>query len=176
MANLKLSPPWIIYYKEIQAFFNEDPDVRVIYDAENYEIKLYVEDSEKADALSQILIPEKDFGSIVLNITVIPANKNRIVVPSSKNVVATKASLFEAAFYNNGAVDFIRTIKGIFTNKITYVVFRNTVVQYFTDDLGDYHGVRSTLYQDIASEIFMNTDSIFFCTNVEYEEMLEFPW
>lgn len=176
MANLKLSPPWIIYYKEIQAFFNEDPDVRVVYDADTYDIKLYVEDSDKADALSQILIQEKDFGNIVLNIIVIPANKNSIAVPSCKNVVASKASLFEEAFYGNNAVDFIETIKGIFANEITYVVFRNAVVQYFTDDLGDYSGVRSTLYQDIASEIFMNTDGIFFCTNVGCEEMLEFPW
>ena len=37
---------------------------------------------------------------------------------------------------------------------ITYVIFKNCVVQFFNDNLNDAHGVISTLYQDIAAELF----------------------
>ena len=39
-------------------------------------------------------------------------------------------------------------------NSFTYVVFEKEVVQYWNDNLGDINGLRSTLYQDLAKEIF----------------------
>ena len=36
MAKLKLSSPWEIFYKEIQAMFSEDPCVHVVFDEDNY--------------------------------------------------------------------------------------------------------------------------------------------
>ena len=52
-------------------------------------------------------------------------------------------------------------------NPITYVVFVNEVVQYFNDDLGDVYGQCSTLYQEIAKDVFGETEGVFFCTDVE---------
>ena len=59
MAKLGLSSPWMIYYREVEALFQMDPGVRVIFDDDNRELKLYVEDGEKAYALSQLLPTEK---------------------------------------------------------------------------------------------------------------------
>jgi len=47
---------------------------------------------------------------------------------------------------------------------LTYVLFKNKVVQYFIDNIGDYNGMKSTLYEDIARDIFEDVDGVFFCT------------
>lgn len=31
MAKLNLSPPWVVYYRKLSAFFKEDPEVRITY-------------------------------------------------------------------------------------------------------------------------------------------------
>ena len=156
MAKLKLSPPWVVYYREIDAMFQGDPDVRVVFDEEKRIVKLFVDDCEKACALDKILPDEKLFGRIVLKIEVIPANGHFIEV---------KGNPFEAALTGNSALSFIHTISGIMSNPLTYVVFKKSVVQYYTDDLGDYFGVYSTLYQDIAKDIFESVDGVYFCTD-----------
>ena len=51
MAKLNLSPPWVVYYRKLSAFFKEDPEVKIVYDDIEQEIKLYVSNAEKAVAL-----------------------------------------------------------------------------------------------------------------------------
>ena len=48
-----------------------------------------------------------------------------------------------------------------------YVIFANKVVQYFNDSLSDAHGVCSTLYQDIARDVFGDDCGVYFCTDLE---------
>ena len=52
---------------------------------------------------------------------------------------------------------------------VTYVVFKNCVVQFFNDNLNDCHGIVSTLYQDIASEVFgdAGVTNVYYNTDVE---------
>lgn len=152
---LKLSSPWVTYYNEIKALFGEDPDIRVEYDEDENEVKLFVEDQEKADALSQLLPPAKAFGNVVMKITVIPANR----LKESQSV------LFEKAFKGNPAFSYMASAESIYCNPITYVVFKNKVVQFWNDNLGDINGNMSTLYQNIASDILGETTNVFFCTD-----------
>ena len=79
--------------------------------------------------------------------------------------------MFEAALEGNTALSFIRTISGIMSNPITYVVFKKAVVQYYTDDLGDYFGIHSTLFQDVAKDVFGDPDGVFFCTDTADNNM-----
>jgi len=158
MAKLCLSSPWNIYYNKINAFFMRDPEVNVIFDEENYKIKLYVSNEKKAAALSKILVSQREFGNITLDIEVIPPNG------TLKNT--TKADLADA-FTNNGALYDIEEVGGFGFSAI-YVIFQKEVVQYFTDDLGSYYGKASTLYEDIAREIFDVDTGIFFCTSDFY--------
>jgi hypothetical protein len=51
------------------------------------------------------------------------------------------------------------------TNPITYVIFKKEVVQYYDDNLGDAHGNRTTLYEQIANQIFEDREGIYFCTD-----------
>ena len=156
MARLGLSAPWTIFYRELEMMFEKDPGVRVVFDEKNKEVRLYVEKEEKASALMELLPSKKEFGSYTLMVTVIPAN----------GVKMTQPATYAAALDGNPALSYIKTIRGIFSNDLTYVVFKNKVVQYFNDDLGDVNGNCSTLYQEIAKDIFVEQQGIFFCTDV----------
>lgn len=156
--KLKLSSPWVNYFHEIEALFGQDPDINIVYDEETPEINLYVENADKADALTKLLPAEKVFGRVVLKLTVIPAN----------NVNSSDSSLFQKAFEGNPVFSYIKNIEGdFFKFPASYVVFKNKVVQYFNDDLSDVNGFRSTLYQEIAKDVFGNTNGIYFCTDTE---------
>ena len=163
MENKKvvLSSPWANFFKEVQVLFDEDPEIKVIYDDNTPEIKLLVDSIDKADALSKLLPVEKSFGNVTLKITIVPANDNN----------ESRIRLLEKAFKNNPVFSFAQTAEGIFTNPVHYFVFRNQVVQYYNDDLGDINGNRSTLYQEIAKEVFGEDEGVHFCTDLPDE-----PW
>lgn len=156
--ELKLSSPWMTYYHELEELFKEDPAVKMSLDEDEMIIKMYVEGDEKADALMQLLPAEKKFGNVTVYVQIIPANK-------LKN---SKVSLFQKAFEGNPIVTDIQTFV-LFNNPTTYVVFKNKVVQFFNDNLADINGNKSTLYQDIAEEIFDDHEGIFFCTEKNLE-------
>ena len=162
--KLKLSPPWVTYFNEIVALFGNDPDIWIDYNENDLEIKLRVDDLGKAWAISQLLPAEKDFGNVTLKITVIPNNTN-----GKKPEVMKPHHLFEIAFDRNPVFAFAKSIDGIFTNSITYVVFKNKVVQFFNDNLNDIHGNVSTLYQEIASDVFEDAGlmGVCYCTDIE---------
>ena len=164
MATINLAPPWNVYVSEVEQMFRLDPEVHVVYDNELYTLKVYVDEPKKASALGVLLPEEYNFGNVTLKISVIPANG---VSEEDKVDPNNTDKLFEAAFSNNRALSFVRTVRGIFTNNLTYVVFVNRVVQYYNDDLGDVYGQCSTLYQNIAKNIFVPIEGAYYCTDVE---------
>jgi len=165
MSDLKtvgLSAPWTTLYKMIYVMFKQDPEVEVTFEdnGETKNIKIRVSDLDKAEALEKILPCSRVYGNITVYITVIPPN----------NLTASVTSMFETAFKGNPALSYVHTStdKGLYN--MNYVVFQNKVVQFFNDELDDVNGMCSTLYQDIAKEIFENRDGVFFCTDVPEEE------
>ena len=48
--SLGLISPWIDFYRQVQALFQEDDEVEVKFNEETCELKIYVENSIKADA------------------------------------------------------------------------------------------------------------------------------
>lgn len=157
MAMIKQAPPWITYVSELEQLFKLDDEVHVVYDNDEHNVKLYVENAEKATALMNLIPEKREFGNVTLTIDVVPANGCERFNVSNE---------YQAAFNGNGAFSFIKVVKGVFSNSITYVVFKNRVVQYFDDNLGDIYGQRSTLYQEIAKNIFGENDGVFFCTDI----------
>lgn len=156
--KLSLSAPWAIYFRQIEALFKEDPEIKVIFDSEENEIKLYVESQDKADALGELLPEEKSFGEVTVKVTIIPANDEEI----------TTLKLIERAFRGNPALKYVKsTDPSLQTFGADYVVFKKEVVQYFNDSLADIYGQCSTLYQDIAKEVIelKAGDNIYFCTD-----------
>ena len=156
--SMTLSAPWVKFYKEIVELFKDDPGVKIKYNSDDYVIDLYVEGQLKADALTELLPATKEFGNITVTINVIPADVDK----------ADKTQLFKAAFEGNPVVSAIETIAAPFGD-LTYVVFENRVVQFFNDDLSDINGNCSTLYQEIAREVFPEQPNIYFCTEADDE-------
>ena len=165
MANsiLSLSTPWAIYFRQIEALFKEDPEIRVTFDneiEEEKEIKIYVENQDKADALAELLPEEKEFGNVVVKVTIIPANVEE----------NTTLKLIERAFRGNPALKYIKSTEPSATAySADYVVFKKQVVQYFNDSLADVNGQCSTLYQELAKEVIELKDGeiVYFCTDSE---------
>lgn len=157
MARVKLLAPWDEFYNEVNELFKYDEEVRVVFYEDKKTIKLFVDNPAKAEALQKLLPQKREWGNVTLLIEVIPSNKE-------KKTELTR-SIWSVVFEGNTAVSFIYTIDGIFNNPLTYVVFVNEVVQYFNDDLGDINGNCSTLYQEIAKDVFGYVDGTFFCTD-----------
>ena len=155
ITNCDISSPWYLFYKEMYELFKDDPEVKLnFYEASEADngmpkLEVLVDNLDKADALERLLLKEKIFGGVMLKIVVIPPNYDEEESPE----------VFKRAFKGNPALDRIET------NDISdYVVFRNQVVQYFADNIDDIHGFRSTLYEEIAREVFGDTHGVFFCT------------
>lgn len=156
-TEMKLSPPWVIYYKEIVALFGSDPDITIQYEEDENIINLRVDGQEKADAIAQILPEEKAFGNVVVKVNVIPANKPE-----------TKLDVFKKAFEGNPIFSYAVSIDtGITSNTFNYFVFKHKICQYYGDSLNDPHGNISMLYEDVARNVFEDVDGIMFSTDTK---------
>lgn len=165
--SVDLIAPWREYHKKIVELFKNDPDITVDADDPDFvyevihEINIHVDDSEKAMALMMILPKEKEFGAG--NITKIN------VIPKLLSGV-TQSWIYEIAFRNNPALSSTMHVEDeLITNPLDYIIFDKKVVQYFNDDIGNPAGIRSTLYQDIAKEVFDERPGVFYTTKAEVE-------
>ncbi len=159
----KISPPWIIHMRKLEAMFEHDEQVSITYDNDTYTIKLLVDDAAKAAALARILPEEVAFGNVTLKISVIPANGAELDLDTPMAV----SEAFDAAFAGNPVYAFSHKVETMYGFAMTYIVFKNRVVQFFADNLRDLHGNISTLYQDIAEDIFRGGISVAYCTDIE---------
>lgn len=151
----KLSPPWVEYFEELKALFGDDPEVKLVFDYDEMKISLYVENALKADAMTQLLPVEKEFGNVKVSIAVIPANKEVKI-----------GDLYREAFRGNPALSYVEHVDTMTMGEVDYVVFANKVVQFYDDNIGDVNGNKSTLYQEIAKDVFQDHVGVFFCTDV----------
>ena len=161
MANLTLSSPWEIWYKKLNEFFKYDKEITILFDRDNYVIKLFVANGEKWAAIRQLLPEHIQMGNIDLKIEVVPPNR----LEGANNEIG---NVYEAAFKNNPVLSYVKKVDnvGIFPLGNTYVVFENKVVQFFSDDISSINGYTSTLYQDIAKDIFGQPENVYYCTNI----------
>ena len=168
-VRLKILPPWSTYINKLEALFDGDPQIafNVDWDGANpsvLSLVLATNNPDKATALMKLLPAEKKFGNVTLLINV--------DCPTVSNLAfATAKDLFETAFSGNPAFAYVVTTGEYWCVDFTYVVFKNCVVQFFNDNLNDPHGIVSTLYQEIASEVFADMNfvggGIAYCTDVE---------
>ena len=163
--RLKISSPWVIWIHKIEALFDGDPQIacNVDLNGASPSIVLACNNGDKVNALTQILPEAFKFGNITLNVIVDGTPSNR--------VFKTKKELFEVAFEKNPAFSMAVSPVNDGYNwfDMTYVIFKNCVVQFFADNLNDAHGLISTLYQDIANDILKGEaiQGVYFCTDVE---------
>lgn len=145
--------PWVNFYREIEALFAKDSEVKVVMDDAVPEVKIFVDNSRKADAIAYLLPNEKVFGNVTLKITVIPANDG----------IKSKFDAIQEAFIGNPALSYVWQAKTPF-GEFNYVVFDADVVQYFNDDMRDINGNKTTIYQEIAKDVIGEDANLCFCT------------
>lgn len=147
MSRIKLSPPWVTYWKKLEALFNADPDIEVgqLYDAEDRkEIWIYVSDEKKYRALVNLLPTYPDFGNVKLkNVIKFKGGPEQDTFQDLKDLFADNKNVQEL----KEAVDFAGT-PHLFIN------FKPEVIQFRNDDTSDYYGLYTGLAEDIAREIF----------------------
>ena len=161
--NFGIKSPWVLYFEKMKCLFGGDKEIRLDFDEEDMVISIRVDNPMKASALSRLIPYEVSFGTVTVNIGVIPNNS-----AMSREQLSKDASLIEvihAALEGNSAVAQIRPVsRGLFRN-LCYCVFKKEVVQYGADNIGDINGNESTLMQNIAAEIFAYANGIYFCTS-----------
>lgn len=156
MSNVNLSAPWEIMAKIIEKLFDRDPEVEVDYSEEEKTVVIRVfNNRSKYEAIEHIMPKHKQFGNVTLDIMVAPVAD-----------ICTEREYFSKAFEGNPAFKCCECYKTPAGDSIDFAVFEKSVVQYFNDNIGDPHGITSTLYENIARDVFDNT-YIKFCT--EYE-------
>ena len=165
-VRLKISPPWITFVNKMTALLDCDPQIafNLGKTEAGYFVTLSCNNGDKVAALQKLLPSEKKFGNVTLFINIDGTPSNR--------AFETSKELFETAFQGNPAFAYAiaPSVEGYWWPPMTYVVFQNCVVQFFNDNLNDCHGLISTLYQDIAAEIFADAalqGTVYFNTNVE---------
>lgn len=156
MSNItRISPPWEMLYSEMKEMFGRDPEVHLekLYSTDEKKIVLRVDNQEKAEALENLLPPSITYGNIEVEIVVAPANLR------SESVVEK----YVKAFSGNPVLERVETVH-MLGDEIHFLLFENKVVRFFADNIGDYQGKKSMLYEDIAKEIFRFRPGIYFCT------------
>lgn len=157
MENVKLSPPWDEYARKITMLFKQDQEIHIEYIENNNKLSIFVDNADKYEALTKLLPSEKDFGGHKLTIEIVPAN----VSEEQKD----KRYYLKKLFYGNDAVAEI-VDASIGAASVTYIEFEKEVIQFWNDNFGDLHGIKSTLMEDIARDIFEETANVFFGTDV----------
>ena len=147
----KLSPPWETLYKKVEILFEQDPDVNVVIDDKNKAIRLYVTGRDKASALEDMLPDELGFGGVAVTISVIPSNDEYTMEEKVRMAFANNPIIKDIVSSKNPAFD------------VTYVLFAAKIVQFYNDNMGDVDGYTSTLYENIARDVFIDS-GVFFCT------------
>lgn len=157
MENLriKLSPPWETYVKELRALFQGDDDVRVLYDRDDCSVSIYVDGAAKGNALKKLLKDNVQFNGMNLRINVIPSNNT--TRRESKEI-------WHTAFDDNPNFEGVYVSEGPF-GSYKYVIWSGVPAQFFNDNLGDYLGNTTMLYEDVARDVFTETFGVFHCTD-----------
>lgn len=163
-VRLKISPPWVTYVNKLQALFDGDPQIAFNIDYQNMKVVLATNNGDKAAALLRLLPEQKVFGNVILKVIVDCDHISNLAFPTPKALFDTAFSGNPAYAYSTSPID-----EGYWFFSMTYVVFKNCVVQFFNDNLNDCHGLISTLYQDIAAEIFEDAElnGVYYNTDVE---------
>lgn len=161
MNMFKLEAPWYNYQKKVKAMFDRDPDITVgdIYQKENgkdFGFDVEVRNHEKYLALDRVLNRVKIFGNVALFITLF----------DEENSLEDEAiAVYKAIFKDNPIVRSIEDVVDVTGTHHGYVVFEPEIIQFYDDDLSDYHRNWTGLAQNIARELFDDAaHGVYFCT------------
>ena len=152
MENLKLSDPWYVHRSKLEALFEMD-DAVTVGPVENTEngpyVTVKVSNHNKAAALKKVIRPSVAFGNVTLQIMVEDTAEGE-----------SEAEILKAAFAYNRIVRGVETVQRDLTATLhTFLVVDPSVLQFWGDNMADYHGNISMLAADVAREVLELTDA-----------------
>ena len=158
-----LQAPWITLYNKIVAMFEQDPDIKIepIYQSDDgvYIINIASTHTIKLTAIEKILKNKFELGNITVNIKFKYENENDDMITLHD---------FEVAFAGNNIFSRAKSIEDPWEFNASYVIFSKDVVQFYNDDLTDIYGNFNGLAEDIARDIFKETElPIYYCTDID---------
>ena len=154
--TVALSAPWYTFAKTVKYIFEKDPDITVNFSDEiNGNLTITVETSspKKLISIKKIVGSKRNFG----NINVV------IKYALTTNVITLED--YQLAFADTGLIDQI--IEGQDPMGTDFVVVNREFVQFYNDNIFDYHGnITMTLEEAILSIINMDEQAadIAICT------------
>ena len=143
MSTVKQVSPWQEMFERYNVLFGKDPDIKLKLDNDVPAIKMYVDDEMKFGALAKLLPAEYDFGSVKLKVELHCSNGN-----------GGTETIIRDAFFGNPIVSDVVVGSNPMTQDDVFVVFDAEVVQYHNDDLMNLFGIRTTVYEEVAREVF----------------------
>lgn len=136
-----LFSPWVRYVGRLRKTFELDPKVRVEYDDAYNEVTLFVEGTDKAEALTMLLPSDLEFGNVTLKITVRPSNDE-----------LTEEAMFVNAFEGNPC--FVDVMGGFGPDHdVSYALFKPECVQVMEDDISEYCGYKTMTYAQLVKSV-----------------------
>lgn len=163
MIRFAMEAPWYNYQKKVKALFERDGDIKVgdVYEPEDgsadFAFDIEVRNHEKFLALDRVLIKQKVFGNVSLNITLFDEEND--------NGEDDYVTLFETIFKGNPVVRDVKSVTDFAGTRFGFVRFYPEVIQFHDDDTSDYDGNWNGLAEDIAREVFVEGyRGVNFCT------------
>lgn len=145
MEKTKMYSPWQVYVNRLRKLFEHDEKVYVVYDEAN-KVELYVDGTDKANALEALLPSKMEFGNFTLEICVHRSNKDM-----------SEADMYIAAFEGNEA--FVDVIGGFGPARdMSYALFAPCVVQVHEDNISEYCGMSTMTYAELARAVLDSGD------------------
>lgn len=141
--NVGISSPWMTYYKKLVALFFDDPELEVKWNEDEKSIIIESTNTFKIMALEKLLEPTVTYGNVTITVKC-------LVKDGSEESVA---SIFRTAFAGNPHISEVIEQETMGCIDQTFVLFKPEVIQFFNDDLTDYHGNWNGLSEDIMRDV-----------------------
>lgn len=143
-------PPWYDYVKKIELFFKKDPDIYIEFNCASYVLDIYTNNQFKAAALQYFLPTCVDFETVEIDI-----NINSLINEKTYNPEYITPYGHLSLLAQDNPI-FVSVNLNDFTN-IVEVIFSATIIHYGEN--------KSTLYENIAREIFHPDNTIIYTTS-----------
>ena len=95
----------------------------------------------------------KDFGNVQLKVEIVPSDKANSVEQLYKTIFNGNPVFVDAVDIDQEGLPHV-----------SYVIFKAAIAQFFDDNLADAYGNYTALYQDVAQELFVAKNNVYFCT------------
>jgi hypothetical protein len=155
-ADHMLLPPWYLLKNQLSASLDADPCVHVedlTGEGLDMEIKVSVCNEDKAQALAAFINRTHEFGdNLAVKVTVYSSDSAPVEAIKPGNLKET-VDLVNRALKGNHY--FVKAKIGVMHDaEAAYAIFKPKVIQYYSDDIGDWYLNANEVAAKVFGEVF----------------------